>query len=438
MAVLNDIVYFSSDDGSGSGFGLWRSDGTIAGTTLVKGGIIVANFNGNSATLNSKMYFNVNDNINGDELWVTDGTNAGTHIVKDINPAGSGEPMNFKVYHNKIYFSARDDVNGEELWVTDGSAAGTQMIKDVVAGSGSSQPRGIIVYNDTLYFLAWATQELWKTDGTAANTKLVKASVPSSIFSAIWNNKMYMVSGADFTTYQSNGTGVGTTPMKADNTTFPISHYSQFESDNYFLEYHNELYLQASVSGITTGYELCKLTAGALPLQLISFTGEVVGDYDILHWTTANELNTSTFIIEQSTDGNIFKNIGKVEAVPDRQANRKYMFRQNATFNSGDFYRLKMVDVDDAFSYSTVIRLKHQNVKNLRITFKPGDKSIFINNQTNAVCRWQVYSTNGSLIIHGNSSNTSINIPLNNAVKGTFILVCAAKNITRSFKFSAY
>lgn len=99
------------------------------------------------------------------------------------------------------------------------------MVKDVESGMNSSQPRAITVYNDTLYFITWATQQLWKTDVTDANTVLVKSSIPSSIFSAIWNNTLYMISGADFSTYQSNGTIAGTIPMRADNTTFPIAHF---------------------------------------------------------------------------------------------------------------------------------------------------------------------------------------------------------------------
>jgi ELWxxDGT repeat protein len=436
MAVLNNEIYFESDDGTGSGSGLWKSDGTLAGTVLVKASIIVANFNGNSPVLNGKMYFNVNDNINGDELWVTDGTSAGTNIVKDINPAGSGEPMNFQVYHTKIYFSARDGVNGEELWVTDGTALGTQMVKDVVAGSGSSQPRAITVYKDTLYFIAWATQELWKSDGTAVNTQLVKGSVPSTIFSAIWNNTLYMISGADFSTYQSNGTTAGTIPMKADNTTFPISHYSQFGSDNYFLEYHNELYLQASVSGITTGYELCKLTSAALlPLHLISFTGQVVADNDILHWTTTDEVNTAFFMIEQSNDGNIFTAAGQVKAAQNSSLNKNYVFTQPSTLNAGGFYRLKMVDTDNAFTYSPVIRIKHGDAVWLKIIYQPGNKSVMINNQANALCRWQLYSASGVLIGRGNSSNTSVNIPLNNAASGAYIITCNSKNAFQSLTF---
>jgi len=226
--------------------------------------------------------------------------------------------------------------------------------------------------------------------------------------------------------------------MRADNTTFAITHYSQFGSDNYFIEYHNELYLQASVSGITTGYELCKLTMAALPLHLISFAGEVVGNKDILHWTTANEINTSSFIIEESADGNRFTTAGQVESALNSSIKQMYTFQQNSLLNSGGFYRLKMVDADNAFSYSAVIRLKHEAAKGLAIGYRNADKSITITNESNALCNWKLYSTNGSLMMHGSSSNTSVNIPLSNIVSGVYVIICTAKDVTQSLKFAVY
>ena len=437
LAVLNGFVYFESDDGSGSGYGLWKSDGTVVGTTLVKGGIVMANINGNSPVINNKMYFNVNDNINGGELWVTDGTGVGTQLVKNISAAGSGDPMNFQVYHNKIYFSARDEINGEELWVTDGTPGGTQLVKDVVVGINGSQPRAITVYNDTLYFITWATQQLWKTDGTGANTFLVKGPIPSSIFSLVWNNTLYMSSGIDNSVYQTNGSAAGTILMRADNTTFPISHYTQSGSEYAFIEYHNELYLQASVFGVTTGYDLCKLTLAALPLHLLSFTGEVAGNKDILYWTTANEIKTSSFIIEQSNDNNRFTTAGQVGASQNSSIKHSYTFQQNSLLNYAGFYRLKMVDADNAFTYSPVIRLKHAD-KGLTIRYRNADKSITITNESNIACNWRLYSGNGSLVGHGTSAKSSANIPFTNIAKGIYVIVCTAKDVTQSLKFLVY
>jgi len=60
----------------------------------------------------------------GTELWKSDGTPAGTVLVKDIR-AGSGDGLNFDNhfvgFHNKVYFSAYDSSSGLELWESNGT-----------------------------------------------------------------------------------------------------------------------------------------------------------------------------------------------------------------------------------------------------------------------------------------------------------------------------
>jgi ELWxxDGT repeat protein len=41
---------------------------------------------------NGVVFFAADDKVNGAELWKTDGTAAGTVMVKNINPAGPGIP----------------------------------------------------------------------------------------------------------------------------------------------------------------------------------------------------------------------------------------------------------------------------------------------------------------------------------------------------------
>ena len=95
----------------------------------------------------------------------------------------------------------------------------------------------------------------------------------------------------------------------------------------------------------------------ALPVTLISFTGHLENKTIPLDWSTAQEFNSSHFEIEKSTDGVNFQPLAKVTAAGASTSKRDYTYidRQVNEFN---YYRLKMVDVDDRYSYSENILIK--------------------------------------------------------------------------------
>src|SRR5437588_11514631 len=75
------------------------------------------------------------DGIHGSELWKSDGTAAGTVLVKDINPGpGDGGGEGLTVMGNAAYFGADDGVHGVELWRTDGAESGTYMVAEINPG----------------------------------------------------------------------------------------------------------------------------------------------------------------------------------------------------------------------------------------------------------------------------------------------------------------
>jgi ELWxxDGT repeat protein len=89
--------------------------------------------------MNGTLFFSATDGIHGYELWKTNGTEAGTMMVKDINPtSNNANVIDLLVVNNSLYFTADDGTHGQELWKTDGTSAGTVMVKDINPDSGSS------------------------------------------------------------------------------------------------------------------------------------------------------------------------------------------------------------------------------------------------------------------------------------------------------------
>jgi ELWxxDGT repeat protein len=96
-------------------------------------------------------FFSAEDGIHGIELWRTDGTPAGTYIVKDINPGESSTLMvNMVAVNGKIYFSASRDGFNFYPWVSDGTASGTFAIDSTQQGRASF-PQRFAGLNDAVY-----------------------------------------------------------------------------------------------------------------------------------------------------------------------------------------------------------------------------------------------------------------------------------------------
>jgi ELWxxDGT repeat protein len=129
-----------------------------------------------------QLFFAANDGVNGRELWKSDGTEAGTELVKDINPGeGDSNPKEFCAVGSLLYFQANDGIHGAELWVTDGTNNGTHMVKDLYPGQGESTPHALCAVDKRVFFAADTGNggaDLWVSDGTLEGTHLVAIANP--------------------------------------------------------------------------------------------------------------------------------------------------------------------------------------------------------------------------------------------------------------------
>ncbi len=171
----NSAYFFATDDTHGRE--LWKSDGTEAGTILVKDiapgsvGAVRADYDvPNLVDLNGTLLFTADDGVHGKELWKTDGTLDGTVLVADLHAGkASSEFVGAMVASNGLAFF---DLQGE-LWKTDGTADGTQLVKDIDAAFNAGS---FATFNGLLYFNgldAAGSFGLWRTDGTAEGTRMI-------------------------------------------------------------------------------------------------------------------------------------------------------------------------------------------------------------------------------------------------------------------------
>ncbi len=109
------------------------------------------------------------------------------------------------------------------------------------------------------------------------------------------------------------------------------------------------------VYGQAEDYPIYLLPSGALPLNLLDFSGLQDDKNVLLSWETNTEINTGYFIIQRSADNISFVDIGRQTARGQANQVTRYTFRdQQASFGKW-YYRLKMVDMDDRYEFSKTI-----------------------------------------------------------------------------------
>lgn len=115
-----------------------------------------------------------------------------------------------------------------------------------------------------------------------------------------------------------------------------------------------------------------------LPIELVKFDINIQKEYNILSWVTAQEINNSHFIIEQSFDNKHFKEIDRVLGQGNSNIEIEYEIEVKNSSSQKIYYRLKQVDFD-GHSESWVISAVGEGIK------KEFDFSIYPNPTSNSI-----------------------------------------------------
>lgn len=167
------LVMLAADDGQ---IGLWVSDGTAAGTTLLvetpgasAGSFDVGARVGDVALMHARAEGKTT-------MWASDGTAAGTVALRVFQgefatPIASDGARAF-------FFVGGNVLTDRGLWVSDGTPGGTRRVSFIPAGEDLAGTQPAIAAGGHVYYLL--SDELWRSDGVSGADKLI--TIPAGRF----------------------------------------------------------------------------------------------------------------------------------------------------------------------------------------------------------------------------------------------------------------
>jgi hypothetical protein len=156
------------------------------------------------------------------------------------------------------------------------------------------------------------------------------------------------------------------------------------------------LYVENPDGGFSTKSYTINI-GGALPVQLVSFSGKVLDGGISLTWKTAQEKNSKIFEIQRSTDALNYTSIAKINAFGDSKTEKSYQFYDGNPIEGINYYQLKQIDNDNSFTIFRPISVIYVlSEKDLVLYPNPSTKTLklpidFIQNATKIM----IYNANG-------------------------------------------
>jgi hypothetical protein len=104
-----------------------------------------------------------------------------------------------------------------------------------------------------------------------------------------------------------------------------------------------------------------------LPVEFTTFTAQQSGETVVLDWSTSTETNNMGFEVERSIDGLTFNKIGFVKGAGTSTTEHSYKFTDNSAINGTNYYRLRQIDLNGEFVYTSAIEVNFASVNDFTL-----------------------------------------------------------------------
>ncbi|MFN6945028.1 MAG: glycoside hydrolase family 9 protein [Cytophagaceae bacterium] len=163
----------------------------------------------------------------------------------------------------------------------------------------------------------------------------------------------------------------------------------------------NGIYYQAAYIKLLSKFmvgEGCTVT----PVEFVSFTGRFISNTEVkLEWKTAMEINNDRFEVLRSVDGSNFDIVGTVSGVGNSSSLVSYGYVDQVPVNDDRYYyKLRQIDGDGGFSYSTVVEVNRDLINFIRIYPNPVADNVHfgINSSVEGPATIEIISVTGSVV----------------------------------------
>ena len=164
-----------------------------------------------------------------------------------------------------------------------------------------------------------------------------------------------------------------------------------------------------------------------LPLVWLSFTATKQGSKVLLQWATGQEQNTWNFMVQHSSDGIKWVNIGTLPAAGSRSSASNYIYVHTSPVTGNNYYRILQTDIDYRYSYSEVRTVMFTKADiPFTIIGNPvtnGLLTVKINTATNLA----LYTIDGKLVWLEQVNAGIQNIDVSRYAKGTYLIKIDSK-----------